>query len=38
MSILQYHFRSRILKMNTTITVTIPEPSDHRDAAGNDPG
>ena len=30
MSILQYHFRSRILKMNTAITVTIPEPSDHR--------
>ncbi|RHP47582.1 alpha/beta hydrolase-fold protein [Clostridium sp. AF32-12BH] len=28
MSILQYHFRSRVLNMSTSITVTIPDQSD----------
>ena len=30
MSILQYRFRSRVLNMNTAITVTIPDPSDSK--------
>lgn len=30
MSLLEYRFRSRVLNMYTSITVTIPEPSNHK--------
>lgn len=33
MSILEYHFRSRVLNLCTAITVMIPDPSDSKTPA-----